>query len=266
MQVDLEPPRSVFQTRRECVDSFLLTNKASELLRGPQIEAVRGLKRKLSSTPEPEIALVVLPTGCGKTGVAVLAPYVLNARRVLVITPSKTISKQIWADFCGGAKSFFCKSRLVEREEHAKLYEPKATLITETTQIPYSLNVELMIITAHQVGGRSRVKIDDIPSESFDLVIVDEAHHYPAPTWRMLVNHFPNSKRLFLTATPFHNGKYILNDIEPCYHLSHRDAVHQGIIRDVKFIEVPRTSVTEDEEKDAMKVKSLFYVIYFIVS
>lgn len=246
MEVTLERPKSVFQIQHNNVCRFLKKKDADKMLRPPQIQAVQCLQKKLmyDAAKEPEIALVVLPTGCGKTGVAVLAPYVLNATQVLIITPSKTISKQIWYEFCGGPKSFFCKSKILT-EAQTSYYKPKAAFITETKQIPFNLNMDLMIITAHQVGGKSRVAIEEIPSNGYDLVIVDEAHHYPAHTWKTLIDHFSKSKRLFLTATPFHRGEPILQH-EPCYRLYHSEAVAQGIIRNVQFDEVCTASETEE--------------------
>jgi superfamily II DNA or RNA helicase len=43
--------------------------------------------------------------------------------------------------------------------------------------------------------------------EHFDLVIIDEAHHYPAITWLGIVHHFPLASKLFFTATPYNKGK-----------------------------------------------------------
>jgi superfamily II DNA or RNA helicase len=45
------------------------------------------------------IGLIVIPTGGGKSGIAALAPYVLNTTRVLVITPSLQITNQLAAAF-----------------------------------------------------------------------------------------------------------------------------------------------------------------------
>ncbi len=45
------------------------------------------------------IGLVVIPTGGGKSGIATLAPYILNTTRVLVITPSLQITNQLAAAF-----------------------------------------------------------------------------------------------------------------------------------------------------------------------
>ena len=96
-----------------------------------------------------------------------------------------------------------------------------------------------MVVNAHKIGGRSSVKIEDVPNDKYDLVIVDEAHHYPAATWKLLVDHFENSKRLFLTATPLYKGKYILGlDHPPCFKLSKESAIQRGIIRNINFIEV----------------------------
>src|SRR5207253_2764750 len=40
------------------------------------------------------------------------------------------------------------------------------------------------------------------PVALFDLLIVDEAHHAPAPTWRAVLEHFAGAPSLLLTATP----------------------------------------------------------------
>lgn len=44
--------------------------------------------------------------------------------------------------------------------------------------------------------------LDDFDPTSFDYVILDEAHHLPAPTYRNVVGHFRPSFLLGLTATP----------------------------------------------------------------
>ena len=102
-------PQSVFNTRSTDMVDFLEGEyrrckegeKQISSLYPHQVEAVLKLREYFDSF-DPQnnpnssnIALVVLPTGCGKTGVAVLASYALNARRVLVITPSIIISRQI---------------------------------------------------------------------------------------------------------------------------------------------------------------------------
>jgi superfamily II DNA or RNA helicase len=46
-------------------------------------------------------------------------------------------------------------------------------------------------------------KIDGLGKESFDIIIIDEAHHVPARTYSTVVNHFRPNYLIGLTATPY---------------------------------------------------------------
>ena len=245
MAIDPDPswPQSVFNTQSRKIARFVCGKKAYEHLHKHQIDALRAMRSHFANYIDDEelnVALVVLPTGCGKTGVAVLAPYVLNASRVLVITPSTTISKQIHEEFRG--ERMFLLQREIISAEHILRFRPPGSFITRSSNIKENLSHPLMVVNAHKIGDDTRVKIADIPNDCYDLVIVDEAHHYPAKTWKHLVDHFPYSRHLFLTATPYHNGKYILDDNPPCFTLSRQEAVARGIIRSVEFFEATSQS------------------------
>lgn len=166
-------------------------NTSDETLYWHQVKAVLSLHKYFSSdigstvnSQNSRVALVVLPTGCGKTGVAVLASYVLSASRVLVITPSVIISKQIDDAF----KEFLVKRKII-RAQDLQYYAPHTLLVLNSEQLLNDLavhQVDLIITNAHKVSDnnnpRRRVRLEDIPFDLFDLVIVDEAHHYPAKT------------------------------------------------------------------------------------
>ena len=204
MECDDTPPQSVFNTKSHSMVKFLEGENWKERLYAHQVEAVLKLRDhfdRQQNNPNPDPALVVLPTGCGKTGVAVLASYVLSATRVLVITPSVIISQQIKRAY----REFLIDRKIIEDEpKHRQSVLPTVYCITKSKQIEEGMSNMVMVVNAHKIGGqRSRVKIKDIPPTGYDLVIVDEAHHYPASTWRLLVDHFSGRKRLFLTATPW---------------------------------------------------------------
>ena len=238
-------PPSVFNTQSQAVFKFLNSEKAATRVHQHQIEAVLAVNKYLrDSTTKKNIALVVLPTGCGKTGVAVLASYVLDAHKVLVITPSVTISEQIYDAFCHNDKMFLLERKIITAEQKPLLL-PRGVCIKNRTAILEYLHYPLMIVNAQKFGGTSNVAIEDIPSNSYDLVIVDEAHHYPAPTWLAIVDHFRKSRRLFLTATPFRRGKYILDSNPPCFELTKDDAVSRNIIRPRSFHEAEGTNPDE---------------------
>jgi superfamily II DNA or RNA helicase len=66
-------------------------------LRKAQLGAAWALSAHGTVSREP--ALVVLPTGVGKTLLVCLAPFVLRARRTLVVTPGRLVRTQVTTAF-----------------------------------------------------------------------------------------------------------------------------------------------------------------------
>ncbi|MCW7546772.1 DEAD/DEAH box helicase family protein [Photorhabdus sp. APURE] len=60
--------------------------EGNKKLRTPQIEAYIKI-RDYFSQPDNKEALVVLPTGTGKSGLISITPYGVSNKRVLIITP-----------------------------------------------------------------------------------------------------------------------------------------------------------------------------------
>ncbi len=52
------------------------------------------------------------------------------------------------------------------------------------------------------VQSMQTIKIENVPPDAFDVIIVDEFHHAAAPTYRKLIDHFQPRVLLGLTATP----------------------------------------------------------------
>jgi superfamily II DNA or RNA helicase len=73
-------------------------------------------------------------------------------------------------------------------------------MVEKTDQIKNMEMNNLVIANAQKFSSNSNVDIDNIPADLFDLVIVDEAHHYPARTWKRIIDYFQMSKKVFLTA------------------------------------------------------------------
>ena len=88
------------------------------------------------------------------------------------------------------------------------------------------------------------MKVSDIDPDHYDLVIVDEAHHYPAKRWSQFVDHFGKSKQLFLTSTPQVFASF--DDRKLCYCLERQEAEKDGIIREIEFDEISQYSHTTD--------------------
>jgi superfamily II DNA or RNA helicase len=71
----------------------------NERLREPQREAYAAIRDHFGDPEKHREAGIVLPVGCGKSGLITLAPFAVRARKVLVIAPGLRISDQLLADF-----------------------------------------------------------------------------------------------------------------------------------------------------------------------
>ena len=73
-------------------------------------------------------------------------------------------------------------------------------------------------------------RFDRIPADSFDLLIIDEAHHYVSPTYLETVRHFTPKLRTSWTATPKRLDGISLTNIaqEIVYEYRIEDGIREG--------------------------------------
>ena len=165
-------------------------------------------------------ALVVLPTGTGKTIVA-----------ALII--------KIWLARYGGRALF-----LAHREELITQAKKKIEQVTgkqvdiemaerHANKGLFKTEVVVSSIQTQNAGceGAGRKSLFD-PDE-FSLVIIDEAHHAPAVSYRKVIDHYcqnPNVKLLGVTATPDRADKKALGQVydNVAYNYELPDAIHDG--------------------------------------
>jgi superfamily II DNA or RNA helicase len=189
-------PQSVFKTQHRAVRDGLDGAVACGLLWPHQAEAVRCLDAALQ---RDRVACAVLPTGAGKSAVAVLFLYCINASRARIVAPSKIVAGQLSKDYAATrGESFLVKRGLIQVDKEIAFLSPSGLIL-----IMANLRQPLMVINAQKFGPTSSVPINEIPNDSYDMVILGEAHHYPVPTWLAVVNHsLAASTIVFLTATP----------------------------------------------------------------
>ena len=239
MDCSPHPPQSVFNTQGGNMMKYLEqcqkggTRDDTTQLQQYLVNAVLQLGNYFNKEPQVHYnntAIFVLPPGCDSNGVAVMAPYALNASRVLVLTPSLVAAKQVYKYF-----STFLLERGVIKENEKQKVLPSKSIVTNSSELSEAMTTSVIIINASKTGGKSSVKISDIPSGEGDLLVVSEAHHFSQSTWQLIANHFLANRLLFLSTTAQHNGRPILKDLLPCYELQRTEAVNRGIIRDVEF-------------------------------
>jgi len=137
-------------------------------------------------------ALIVMPTGCGKTIVFshVLDQMIKKGGRAIVIAHRDELLSQAMS-----------KIKLVSGEhcslEKADSWSNETSLFQKSNVVVSSVQTQ----NAGRLGGRMQ-RFD--PFE-FVLLIIDEAHHATSKTYRNVINYYrtnPNLKVLGVTATP----------------------------------------------------------------
>jgi superfamily II DNA or RNA helicase len=200
--ISSERPMTYFASNYNRINYPIATETAKGL-RNAQIGAIHAIGSHFTLFKD-EAALIVMPTGSGKTAVLNLSAYLLRAKRVLVISSSVMVRGQIVEEFA------LIKTLKGSNVFHADLTSPKVKEIKspiKTLQeweelkefdvvigIPNSINEGINDTFAPEV-------------DLFDLILVDEAHHVPAFTWNNVVKRFTKASKIFFTATPFRRDK-----------------------------------------------------------
>lgn len=174
-------------------------------LREPQYEAYLDICKHFLVDKSPDHAVVVLPTGAGKTGVMALAPYGICQGRVLIITPQLVIKDHVMESLDPSSPENFWLARQVF-EAYAQL--PVVTEYDKDTLQDELENSNIIILNIHKLTSAHRNSLlNKVEEDFFDMIIIDEAHHSPAETWQEALRHFSGAKVLKVTGTPFRSDR-----------------------------------------------------------
>jgi type I restriction enzyme R subunit len=184
-------------------------------LRPAQIEAINGVEQSLREQ-RYDRSLVQMATGAGKTYAAVTLSYRLlkfgGFDRILFLVDRNNLAKQTMAEFENyrtpddGRR--FTELYNVNRLNRGPMPESTALAISTIQRVFKALRNE-------EVGESDDPELDgwvpdtpvtvaynaDIPPETFDLIIVDEAHRSIYGQWRGVLEYF-DAHVVGLTATP----------------------------------------------------------------
>lgn len=185
-----------------------------------QYEAVHATHNALQTN---QAALIVLPTGLGKTVVfCLLADDIMedHGKRVLVMAHRDEL---IWQ---AAEKIHAITGVLPEIEMAEHMARSDATMFSKPP--PIISSVQSLIATRGNTARYQRFDPDD-----FGLVIVDEAHHATSPSYRRVIDYFRQSddcKVVGVTATPLRkDGQSLGKVFDVCsYKRGMRWAIEQG--------------------------------------
>jgi superfamily II DNA or RNA helicase len=187
---------------------------ASFKLRPYQSECIEAVEGKFREFPS---LLITLPTGGGKTVV-----FAEIARRRL---PGRTLV-------------------LAHREE---LIAQAAHKIEAIAGVRPGIDMaglrsdgsEPVVCGSIQTLARGR----ELPGEPFDLMVIDEAHHAAADSYKRVVDRFSPRHLLGCTATPYRGDKKSLACVfeEEAFNLGIMDLIGQGFLADIRVRTLPAT-------------------------
>ncbi|BBZ58342.1 MULTISPECIES: type I restriction endonuclease subunit R [Mycobacteriaceae] len=184
-------------------------------LRPAQIEAINGVEKSLAAQ-QFDRSLIQMATGAGKTYTAVTQSYRLlkhgGFNRILFVVDRNNLAEQTLAEF-QNYRTPDDGRRFTELYNVAKL--SKAGLLGSTKVSISTIQRVFKAIKVGEVSDTDDPDIDDyipdvpvtvsysceIPPETFDLIVVDEAHRSIYGVWRGVLEYF-DAHVVGLTATP----------------------------------------------------------------
>ena len=220
---------------------YKVANPPESGLYKAQLGAIHAISA--SDSLERKKQIITMPTGSGKTAVLMMTPFVLRAKRILVLTPSRIVADQIAEDFEG---LLTLKKIGIFRGSLRNPVVIKQQNRVTTPEIWNSFTNADVVVTTPQCISPEYENVMRGPAGFFDLILVDEAHHSPAKTWNSVLEAFPEAKQILFTATPFRRDKKeIKGYFSYSYPLS--KAYDDGIYSEINYIPIdPGTDAPEE--------------------
>lgn len=204
-------------------------------LREPQIQGYYKIYEHFVVRNKKEThAIVVLPTGVGKTGLMGLLPFHICEGRALIITPQLTIKDAVVDSLDPeNPESFWYKRKIFDKiSETPTLVEYEKGIKREILN-----TANIVVLNIHKLQARlNSSPLNYLPKDYFDMIIIDEAHHSTANTWVETINHFDKAKIVKLTGTPIRtDGIELAGELVYKYKLS--QAMAKGYVKSLRNFE-----------------------------
>lgn len=226
-------------------------------LREPQRDAYLRISEYFNQGKNK--AILQIPVGCGKSGLAAILPLGIAQGRVLVIAPNLTIKDGLYdaMDITNRQKCFWRKASVLP---DSQLVSGPLAITLETGNITVAEKAHIVITNIHQLSTSVEKWLMQFPDRFFDMIIVDEAHHGPAESWKKVLERFPEAKVIYMTATPFRSDRKEI-DGELVYRYPFRSATLKGYIKRLKASYVAPSEITLGFSDDRGKTYTLAEVL-----
>jgi superfamily II DNA or RNA helicase len=199
-------------------------------LRKPQREGFEAIKKHFSDSQAGREVSVILPVGCGKSGLIALVPFAVKSKRTLVIAPGKDIADQLTKDFTPSeAVYFYSKYSVLTGGPYPEAVELRSANIGDLGE------ADVVVTNIHQLQGKENRWLVKLDEEYFDLILFDEGRHNVADSWQLLRQKFPKARIVNFSATPARaDGQLMAGQIIYTFPVS--EAIAAGFIKRLKAV------------------------------
>lgn len=200
--------------------------------RSAQLGAIYAIKSHW--TVSSAAATVVMPTGTGKTEVMIATVVSERRAKTCIVVPSNLLRKQTITRFCtlGKLQEIGAINETFENPVVGCLVSSPKNI----AELQDLLNESNVIVTTMSLlnSGHFKEEFVRLLASTCDTLIIDEAHHVPASSWKQMKKAFDSVRCLQFTATPFRNdGKKIDGDI--IYNFPLALAQERGYFKPINF-------------------------------
>lgn len=192
------------------INNYFMDTKTDILenknLRNPQIEAYAEVYEHFMSLKKKTHAIVVLPTGSGKTGLISILPFNICKGRTLIIAPQLTILDTIESSLDSmNSNNFWTDKEIIKNPNNLPVvvkFEGK------DTRRDHMEKANIVIANIQKLQSRNEQSmLNNYSPDFFDMIIIDEAHHAEAKTWIENLEYFSEAKIVKITATAYRTDK-----------------------------------------------------------
>ena len=226
------------------IDTFFISTNynidENAAVREPQLEGYQALYEFFKTGGHE--AIVQIPVGCGKSGLAALIPFGIAHGRVLIISPNLTIKEGLFESFdvTNRQKCFWRQRGILDDED---MVGGPFSCTLDDGNLSVCEKSHIVITNIHQLSTNVDKWLNQFPDSFFDLIIVDEAHHSAAESWKKVFSKFPDAKIVHMTATPFRSDSQEIKG-ELVYRYSFRSATIKGYIKKLTASYVAPAEIT----------------------
>jgi ATP-dependent helicase IRC3 len=213
------------------------------ILRPYQEEALNAILENYSKGVSRQ--LVVLPTGAGKTVIFSHLPIIKpDALPMLVLAHRSELLDQ-------------ARNKIMASNPH---------LSVEIEQAERKAGqVDVVVASVATLGRNNTPRIEEYPKDYFKSIVIDEAHHAAAPSYRRIIDFFSPDFLLGVTATPQRSDSTRLIDVfqEIVYYKSIQDLIGEGYLCplvgyrvksniDISNVEIRNGEYAQDQLEEAI--------------